>query len=68
MNDYQRMIDQLERGAKIFGQCPAGWRERKAADLLRFLGDPREAIAWTEDKGWHRVSEARPTDAESKRG
>ena len=55
-NDYQQMIVDLDRASRIFGDCPAGIRERKAADLLRFLGDPRICIAWTEEKGWHELS------------
>jgi len=55
--DYYSMIDELECGAKLFGRCPAGYREKKAAALLRFLGEPQTGIAWNEDKGWHRIGE-----------
>lgn len=61
---YQQMIADLEVGSKLFGDSQAGRREQRAADLLRFLGDPRDAIAWNEAKGWHRVTDSRATTKE----
>jgi hypothetical protein len=44
--DCQRMMEALQRGARVFGDCAAGQREGKAADMLRELAADRARLDW----------------------